>query len=63
MFVTNSSSLLNKIVCGKRLADRLINVYEIPLLSQEDDKYYFSKTKKLEDILSNMNWFEKWLFK
>jgi hypothetical protein len=45
--------------CRGTLARYLIYVKSIPLLSKKDGKFYFAKTKILEEVLSNLPSFFK----
>lgn len=63
VFIREGLNLNNAYCCNKKLADKLITVHKIPLLSQKDNQYYFAKTEALNNILDNMGLFEKLIFK
>lgn len=54
MYITNPSSLSNTYKCNKRIAQYLINQHKIPLLSQKDGVFYFTRTDKLQNIIDNL---------
>lgn len=63
MFITNPEVLTETFICGKKLAEYLINKYKIALLSQKKTQYYFSKTQELNEILDNLPFLVKLFYK
>lgn len=53
MYISNINKIDNKQLfsCNEDIAKKLINEYKIPLLSQRDGIFYFSKTNKLIQIV------------
>ena len=56
--IDSSPPLSNLYECNKKTADYLI-VHEIPLLSKKDGVFYFSKTDKLQAVISKIPWYLK----
>jgi hypothetical protein len=56
MFILNSNSkiLENAYKCNEKLAKYLIYDCNIPLLAIDKDKYLFSRTKQLDNVLNNL---------
>jgi len=53
MFVTNPDSIPTY-SCGKKVAEYIISVGKIPVISKMGGEYYFSDTEKLRDIVNKM---------
>ena len=51
--IRNHEIIKNKFECGKRVADYLMRL-GIPLLSVEDNKYYFRETQNLKEALNKV---------
>jgi hypothetical protein len=63
MFITNLDTKSSKYYeCGKTIGDYLIKS-GIPLLSRNDNKMYFSKTRKLQKVLKSMPFYLQALVK
>lgn len=64
MFIRNLNAIKTKIFkCDSKLGKYLIE-HKIPLLSIDEDKnYIFGKTEELDNIIKNLNWFQKILYK
>lgn len=61
MFITNPETLPNNVLfkCNKKLANYLVKKHKIPILSCQDNEYYFSKTEQLNNIIDNLPLFVK----
>lgn len=51
MYIVNPGKIKNKYKCHKAIAEYLINVCNLPLLSKDGNDYYFMNTSELEDAL------------
>lgn len=54
MIINPSEDLLNLYACKKGIMEYLVYKCGIPILSVEDDHYFFIKDEKLEEALNKM---------
>jgi len=53
MFITNPSSLYNTYITKSKIVKNYLIKNNIPLLSQDKNGFYFSKTSRLKSVLDN----------
>lgn len=51
--IRNHEVIKNKFECGKRVADYIMRL-GIPLLSVEDNRYYFRESEELKETLNKV---------
>jgi hypothetical protein len=52
MFIRNHQVLIEKFACRKAVANYLMT-HGVPLLSREDDIYYFSETENMKQVMKD----------
>lgn len=62
MFIENTFDVYNTFICGTKLA-KYLESKGIPILGKSNNKCIFSKTNQLEEVLNNMSWLEKLIYK
>jgi hypothetical protein len=61
MYITNPEAIKHKYTCNKREAEFLMK-NNFSLLSNKEDKFYFSETEELKTFIKNINWLQRLLF-
>ena len=61
MFITNPKSLSCLYSTKSRILVNYLEKNKIPILSEKNGRFFFSKTEKLNEILNNAPSWIKWL--
>jgi len=63
VFISNCDIMKDVFYCNRRMAILLVDKYKQALLGVSGDKYVFSRTESLVDIINNLSWFERLFYK